>query len=202
MLAAPAAGVLALAGCSTGPDATTAVPPPVADGSPTPPPTEEPATSEPATVRGERLPGAHWVNATALLSHRTVEVGPGDTVLPAVHAVGDWLDQHLDDLQRGGEGHLAEVAPTELLAVATADDLAAVTTDLASPAAPVATATYRLDAAYDADTEWITATVEVTDVSGGHHAATLVFVPGDAGPELVLFGPASTIPPATPEDER
>ncbi len=182
-------GVLLLTGCSGGHDAALAdVEPPSPDPvvvAPTPP-----APAPPVTVVGERVPAAHWVNSTGLLTHRASEMGTGDTVLPFVHTVADWLDRHLDDLQRGGPGLLGDVVNPELLAGATDADVAAVTTGLAAPDRLVAHATYRLDASYDAETEWLTAGVVVTDRGGADHAATLVFVPTPDGPQLVLFGSA------------
>lgn len=189
---APAA-LLVLASACTGVNApAAAVPDPPTTATAVPSPAVAPTrTPELATVVGERVPGAHWVDSAGLLTHSPGPVGPPDTVLPVVHAVGDWLDAHLDDLQRGGDGGLADVLAPDLLAGATPADLAAVTTELASRTAPVATATYRLDAAYHDSTEWVEATVEVTAASGRRAAATLVFVPHGDGLELVLFGPAT-----------
>lgn len=161
--------------------------PPSAPPSPLPSP-----TPDLTPVAGERVPGAHWVDSSGLLTPAAPAIGPPDTVLPFVHEVGDWLDAHLDDLQRGGPGRLDEVAVDGLLAAAGADELAAVTTALASPDTPVAAAVYRLDASYAASTEWLAATVEVVSDTGATSAATLVFVPGGDGPALVLFGPATT----------
>lgn len=177
-------------GCSSEEDgAAPDVPSPslVSTAPASPSPSPRPGTTP---VAGERIPGAHWVDSTGLLTQRAPEVGPPDTVLPFVHQVGDWLDAHLTDLQRGGAGRLDEVAVDGLLAAATDEELAAVTSGLASPDAPVASATYRLDASYADSSEWLTATVEVTSVTGSTAAATMAFVPGDAGPALVLFGPA------------
>lgn len=143
-----------------------------------------------APVAGERRPAAHWVGSSGLLTQQAPEVPTGDVVLPLVHAVGDWLDGHLDDLQRGGDGHLEAVAPAALHAAATAEDLAAATTALASRDRPVAAAEYHLAGSFDEATEWVTATARVTGRDGQVTSATFVFVPGDAGPELVLFGPA------------
>ncbi|MBW3657402.1 MAG: hypothetical protein KY457_02115 [Actinobacteria bacterium] len=179
------AAACATAGDDDAPDVPAASTAPSASASTSPPP--EPSATP---VAGERLPGAHWVDSTGLLTHAAPEVGPPDTVLPFVHAVGDWLDAHLDDLQRGGPGRLDDVAVDGLLVAATDEELAVVTSALASPDAPVASARYRLDGSYADATEWLTATVEVTSTTGSTRAATMVFVPGDGGPALVLFGPA------------
>lgn len=188
LLALVALLALSTSACRSGHDAAvadeTAADPTVA-ASPTPSP-DTPLV----TVVGERIPAAHWVSSGGVLTHRVPEVGSGDTVLPLVHAVGDWLDAHLDDLQRGGDGRLVEVADPGLLAAATPADLSAVTTDLASADRPVAAATYRLEGSYAAETEWLTATVEVTGRDGASRAATLVFVPTPEGPRLVLLGAA------------
>ena len=85
---------------------------------------------------------------------------------------------------------LEEVADPGLLTAATPAELGAVTTDLASSDRPVAAATYRLEGSYAAETEWLTATVEVTGRDGETRAATLVFVPTPDGPRLVLLGAA------------
>ena len=183
-----AAAVVLAASCAPSegpaPGATDGAAPAAPAAAPSPSP-----TPELAAVAGERVPAAHWVDASGLLTQRADEVVPPDTVLPFVHAVGDWLDAHLDDLQRGGPGRLGAVASPGMLAAASDAELAAVTSALASPGAPVAAARYRLDAAYENATEWLTATVEVTTTDGAVTVATMVFVPGGSGPELVLFGP-------------
>lgn len=188
-----AATLLLLAvGCAPGNDPAAAVPePPGEVAAPAPVEDEVVATPALAPVAGERRPGAHWVDSSGLLTQQADAVGAADVVLPFVHAVGDWLDAHLDDLQRGGRGRLDDVAAPGLLATATDVDVAAVTSSLTSAAAPVASAVYRLDATYEDAPEWLTATVEVTRRDGTVGAATLVFVPGPSGPELVLFGPAA-----------
>jgi hypothetical protein len=178
-----------LAGCTSGNAPAGAVPEPDRTARAGTPVATAPA-EDLVPVAGERLPGAHWVDASGLLTHDRAEAGDPDVVLPFVHAVGDWLDAHLDDLQRGGDGRLDEVAPPALLATAGAADVLAVTTALASRDRPVATATYRLDASYAGDVEWLTATVEVTDPAGATRAATFVFTPKGDGPELVLLGEA------------
>lgn len=197
---AAAALLVVPAGCSSGPRAVTderaAAPSPGATD-----PTDATDATTPGPVLppvvGERVPAAHWVDSSGLLTQRAEEFGPSDTILPFAHLVGDWLDAHLDALQRGGPGRLGEVAPASLLAAATDADLATITSGLASPDAPVAAAVYRLGTTYHTGPEWLTATVEVTSVDGAVSAATLVFVPGPAGPELVLFGPAEATPPVS-----
>lgn len=193
--AAAAVALLVLPACSGAHDPAGAAG--EATQAPAPDPVASPTATEAplVTVAGERAPAAHWVNSAGLLTGATPEAGPGDAVLPLAHAVGDWLDGHLDDLQRGGGGHLDRVASEAFLATAAEADLAAISTDLAAPGRPVAAASYQLSGSYDETTEWLTATVQVTDRAGATNAATLVFVPGEAGPELVLFGPAV---PATP----
>ncbi|MBW3619267.1 MAG: hypothetical protein KY461_03420 [Actinobacteria bacterium] len=183
-----ATSVVLAAGCGPSGEPTPGGTDRAAPATPLAVPSPSPAR-ELAAVAGERVPAAHWVDASGLLTQRADEVGPPDTVLPFVHAVGDWLDAHLDDLQRGGPGRLGEVASPALLAAASDGELAAVTSALASSGAPVAAARYRLDAAYEDATEWLTATVEVTRTDGAVTVATMVFVPGASGPELVLFGP-------------
>lgn len=166
---------------------------PVASVAPAPP-AEAPASPAPssaalAPVVGERVPGAYDVDATGLLAHGRGDPADPDVVLPFVHAVGDWLDAHLDDLQRGGAGRLDEVAPPALLRAASPSDLDAATTALATPGRPVARATYRLDASYAGEVEWVTVDVTVTATDGSRAGATLVFVPDGGGrPQLVLLG--------------
>lgn len=184
---------VALTGCANdAAPAATPVDETVAETTEAPTAEAAPATpSAPAAVVGERVPAAHWVSSASLLSHRATAAGSGDAVLPLVHEVGDWLDAHLTDLQAGGDGRLADVADPGLLDAAAAADLDAVTVALASADAPAASARYVLEGSYDAMAEWVEATVEVTRPDGTVARATMVFTPGDAGPRLVLFGPAT-----------
>lgn len=157
--------------------------------------TSEPSETEtpaPAVVAGERIPAAHWVNSSSLLTHRAAAMGSGDAVLPLADEVATWLDAHLNDLQQGGTGRTVDVAAPGLVDDATPAELDAITGALATPETPVTSARYLLDGSYDAMTEWLEATVEVTRVDGTVALATFVFTPTDAGPQLVLFGPADT----------
>lgn len=174
---------------SPAPAATTTTPTPSDAPSPTPAPSPSP-TYELTTVQGERVPAAYNVTSAGMLGPQTRPAPDDAAILDLIHRVGDWLDAHLDDLQRGGPGKLEGMALPGLLAEASPGQLEKVTTALASPEHPVASASYRL-AAYHEDTpEWLEAAVSVTHPDGGTAQATLVFMVDSGGnPKLIMFSP-------------
>lgn len=187
-LGALCALALAAASCS-GTQAAVADPSPtpvaVVSPSPSPSPTPPPVVA----VAGERIVALVDVGDGALL-------GPDDRgevdetgVTAFADAVFDWLDAHLTDLQAGGAGQLAEVAP-EGLSTGDGAPTDAGTAALASPELPVATARYELTAYHDAAEEFASVRVTVTGPDAAERTATLVFAPDANGaPELVLVGP-------------
>lgn len=120
---------------------------------------------------------------------------------PAGHLAGQvagWLDGHLEDLQRGGPGHLERVAVPGLLEAAGAGVLEAVTSGLATRWNPVRGVVYELTVAQAGAPRWLTAEVTVTRHSGRVVTATFVFTPSDRGPRLVAVGPGDRPPPQAP----
>ncbi|MBW3657031.1 MAG: hypothetical protein KY457_00200 [Actinobacteria bacterium] len=173
-----------------------ASPSPVADAvAPSPAPSPTPAP--PARVDGTvRLTAVHLEAAGQLLHPR----GSGADLPPpvdevAVHAfVGDvdrWLDARLTALQQGGVPAL----PGHLDPATSPEAVAAVTTDLTSPAAPVSLATYDIEVAVDGDPRWGHVTVTVGRTDGTTARADFVFVPGADGPVLIAAGPTGEVQP-------
>lgn len=110
-----------------------------------------------------------------------------NSLRPAYTQIANWLDRHLDNLQRTGNGRLGQVAPTGLAPQRTR---APVTTELASPDRPVDSARYTLTAYHDGDVEMVTAAVVVRHPKGPPSRAHFVFTIGRSGkPVLALFGP-------------
>lgn len=107
-----------------------------------------------------------------------------------VGAVGDWLDAHLDALQRTGQGAWGVVAVDGL---ADGKKRQQVTTDLASPDAPVERARYVMTVYQDGTPQYVTTRVEVTHPDGSTSDVGLVFVVAEDGtPRLSMFGPDPT----------
>lgn len=184
-LALVAAGLVALGGC-TGNDPVAAAPSPTPEApSPTPSPTPE---LEP--VAGERLPTSVDIGDGKLLGPDDRETVDEEAVRAFAATIFDWLDGHLDDLQRGGAGRLDEVLDPGLAASLDDAARAALTTSLASGDAPVATATYTLTAYHDATIEYATVEVAVTDRAGAPHRATLVFTRGPEGAPVLTLADA------------
>lgn len=105
-----------------------------------------------------------------------------------VGQVADRIDAHLDALQRGGGTDLLSTLDTTASPAA----VAAVTTDLAGLAAPVAKVTYTTEVAIDGGPQWAHVTVTVTHPDGSTSTADLVFAPGPDGPELIAAGPTGS----------
>lgn len=122
-------------------------------------------------------------------------LGLGQTAAPdqqavdaAVDAVGDWLDSHLDGLQRDGAGTWGHIAASGL--AETKRQRRLVTTALASPDAPVEDARYLMSVYHDGAPQYLTTRVEVTHPDGSVANVGLVFViDPDGTPRLTMFGP-------------
>lgn len=105
----------------------------------------------------------------------------------AVAAVGDWLDAHLDQLQRGEDGQWDAMAADGL---AEDDQRAPVTTELASPDAPVESARYVMSVYHAGPPQYLTTRVQVTHPDDSTSDVGLVFtVAEDGTPTLTMFGP-------------
>ena len=185
------AGSLALAACPK--DEPVATPPP---------PAESPSPSPSPTPTPDPVVGIRNVTSTSV-SNGPVVFNPGDDdSIPAeadqpaidgfAEAVAVWLDAHLDDLQNGGPGALAEVAAPGMLDLASPDAVAAVTTGLASPDHFVDSATYTIAVFHDGPPQWLHATADVTWRDGGSARASFLFVPER---QLVALEPPPVQPP-------
>ena len=183
------AGSLALAGCPG--DEPVAAPTPSPSPSPTPTPTPDPVV------------GIRNLTSTSV-SNGPVVFNPGDddsivaepdqaAIDGFAESVAVWLDAHLDDLQNGGPGALAEVAAPGMLDTADPEVVTAVTTGLASPERFVATATYTMTVFHDGPPQWLHATADVTWRDGGSARASFLFVPER---QLVALEPPPMEPPA------
>lgn len=184
VLAAAALAVVGLASCSTTVEKA-ALPPPTSP-MPKPSPTPTFALTE---VHGQRDVSVWSVSSDHILGRGDMTPPDDDAILAAVQTVGDWLDRHLDDLQRGGDGLLEEVAADGLLDGADPSVIAAATEDLAGGWEPVASARYELAVSHDGAPEWIEAIVHVTTQVDTTGDAVFVFAVDGDRPELVMFGP-------------
>lgn len=105
----------------------------------------------------------------------------------AIETVGDWLDAHLDGLQRDGKGSWGAIAADGL---ANSKQRRPVTTDLTDPEHPVTAARYVMTVYHDGAPQYLTARVEVTRDDDSTADVGLVFVLDEAGsPTLTMFGP-------------
>lgn len=179
------AGAVLLGACTS--DAPTA-------SDTTPPTTPSSASASPSpTVQLQPVVGER-VSAVYPLGGRPI-LGLGENPAPdeaainaATTAVGDWLDEHLDRLQREGSGTWGAMAADGL---ANAKDRKLATTGLASPDAPVETARYVMSVYHDGTPRYLTTRVEVTHPDDSVAMAELVFVTDEEGtPTLTMFGPA------------
>lgn len=182
--------VLALGACSG--DEPEPAPSPTADASPSPSPTPSPTpivqevegrtetTVVDSSVSGMRVfPAGSSGDAAPSVDQGTVDAFTAE--------ISAWLDAHLDAVQRGGVG---SIDPTSPLAQDASEDLvAAVSSALADPSNPVASATYRMHVAAREVPEWADVVVLVERADGTTARARFVFVPGSPQPELVAAGP-------------
>lgn len=187
-LALVAAGLLAVAGCASNDPVAAAPSPSPTPVAPSPTPSPTPPPLEP--VAGERQLTAADVGDGVLLGPDDREGVDEGAVQVFATAVFDWLDGHLDDLQRGGDGHLDAVLDAGLAASLDDAARAGLTTALASPATPVAAATYTLTAYHDATIEHAAVEISVTDRSGATRRTTLVFTPGAEGAPVLTLADA------------
>lgn len=192
MLAAAVVAVLAV-GCSR------AEP----EAEPTPSPTSETPTFEIHPVVGERAAAAYHVSSREILGNGTREPLDEAGLATVSEAIATWLDGHLDDLQRGGDGDLTAIAPAGLVLEAEGEDalppelkakIDTVTTDLTNPDLPVASARYHLAVYGEAVLEWASVQVEVTRSDGSVAGATFVFGIGENyAITLLLAGPEPAV---------
>ncbi len=175
---------LLLAGCSNDADPTAATSTPTDAASPTPSPTP---TWKLRPVLGERTTTVLPLGSRPLLGLGANPDPDQASIEEVVAAVGDWLDAHLDGLQRTGEGAWGVVAADDL---ATDKQRRQVTTDLASPDEPIKRARYVMTVYQDGTPQYVTARVEVVHPDGSKADVGLVFVVADDGtPRLSMFGP-------------
>lgn len=173
-----------LAGCSNdeGPAAT--APSTTASSSPSPTPTW---TLRP--VVAERTAAVLPLASEPLLGLGAAPEPEKKAIQAAADTVGDWLDRHLDRLQRTGDGLWGEMAAEGL-----ADRKARrpVTTGLASPEKPVKSARYVMTVYQDGAPQFITVHVEIVHPDDSVAEQELVFSVADDGqPTLSMFGPPS-----------
>lgn len=180
--------VAVLLGACTGDDPTAAdtTPP----GSPTSSPSPSPSpTPQLQPVVGERVSAVYALGGRPVLGLGEDPARQDEAIEAAAAAVGDWLDQHLDRLQRDGKGTWGDIAAEGL---ANGEQRRAVTTGLASPDAPVEAARYVMSVYHDGPPQYLTARVEVTHPDDSVDTAELVFVTAEDGtPTLTMFGPAA-----------
>lgn len=152
--------------------------------------TEAPSPSPTRTLRpvvGERTTTVLPLGSRVLLGLGANPEPDQAAVDQVATAVGDWLDAHLDRLQRTGKGLLGEVAPDDL---GSAEERRVVTSQLASPDNPVESARYIITVYEDGAPQYLTVRVEVAHPDESVSTAGLVFVVGEGGsPRLSLFGP-------------
>lgn len=180
--------------CTSGDDEPT-------PGGETSQPTAEGTGLPPLTaVRGERRPSAPSVANEAVLGLGPLAVMNERAVLDFANAVADWLDSHLDELQRDEGGRLGALAAPGLVDAADRAAIRAATSGLATRKDPVRKAVYELRVAQSGAPRWVTAEVSVTRHSGTVATAVFTFAPTPEGPQLVAFGPGenTTRPGPTP----
>lgn len=180
-IAALLAATCVLLGACTSDDAPDVATSPSPTSSPSP-------TYELTPVAGERIVTVTSTSNPALLGLGEPRAVEQEAVDNAVTAIADWLDGHLDRLQRQGGGTLNRVLADDL------DDLgperSVITTGLADTDAPVDSARYQISTFHDGAPEMISVHVEVTHPDGSTSAAGLVFtIDGEGAPRLILFGP-------------
>lgn len=181
-----AAALIALTGCGPANDPVDAVAAPSPTPSPSPSPSPSPTPSPLPPVAGERLPSSADIGDGERVEGKdTRDAVDEDAVRAFADAIFDWLDAHLDDLQRGGEGRLADIDGAGVAAGLDDAQRAALTTALANPDQRVAAATYELTAYHDATIEFASVVVTVIDPIGVNRSVTLAFTPGAEGaPQL------------------
>lgn len=150
--------------------------------SPTPTPTK---TLRP--VVGERAAAVLPLGSRPLLGLGGNPEPDEQAINASIDAVGDWLDKHIDRLQRDGKGAWGAVAADGL---ANSKQRRPATTDLTDPDHPVTAARYVMTVYHDGAPQYLTARVEVTRDDDSTRDVGLVFVLDEEGtPTLTMFGP-------------
>lgn len=122
-----------------------------------------------------------------------------DVLAAFVEGIKAWLDAHLTAVQRGGVG---AIDPTSGLAAdAPPETLDALSTALAGPSRPVASAHYDITVWGRTDPEWASAVATITGPEGDDRGATFVFVPGAVSVELVAASADPSLTPPGPPEE-
>lgn len=176
--------VLLAAACTGGDEAApTPSPTPTATTpSPTPTPTPTP-TLDP--VKGKRNVSAQSVSSARVLGLGSAKQPNNKAINRAASQVANWLDGHLDRLQREGRGRLGQVGGGS---IGNAKQRR-VLNQLASPDRPVASAGYNLTVHHDGAPTMVVANVVVRHPEGRPSRQHLVFLVRDDGPVLAMFGP-------------
>lgn len=174
------AATMALSACTSdgGSPAATRTPAPTpTTASPTP-------TSELDPVVGNR-------QSTVRLASSNDDVGFGADPEPntamiedTLAQIGDWLDAHLDELQRTGSGRFGAIAADGL---ASGDDRDPVTTHLASPDRPVDEARYQMTAYHAGAPTMVSVRVTVTHPDSDPTGSELGFVVADDGTPIMMM---------------
>lgn len=162
------------------------------------------ASPSPTRVQAEPVEGEVEVEVFDTSSSPVLRGGSGqepdqEKVDALVEQLVSWLDDHLHDLQRGGQGDLEAVAADGLLDGADASTLAAVTSRLTSSDRPVDVAKYHVQIAHRGGPEWARVVAKVTGHDGQTRQAHFTFEVTDAQPLLVAAGPSLDDPV---EDEQ
>lgn len=152
--------------------------------------TESPSPTPTKTLRpvvGERTAAVLPLGSRPLLGLGGNPEPDQEAIDASVDAVGDWLDAHLDRLQRDGKGAWGTIAAKGL---ANGKQRRPVTTGLVNPDKPVAAARYVMSVYHDGAPQYLTARVEVTHDDDSTSDVGLVFVLDEDGtPTLTMFGP-------------
>lgn len=171
-----------LAACSNDGEPTAVETTTTESPSPSPTPTK---TLRP--VVGERTAAVLPLGSRPLLGLGSNPEPDEEAINASIDAVGDWLDQHLDGLQRDGKGTFGAIAADGL---ANGTQRRPVTTDLTDPDHPVTAARYIMTVYHDGAPQYLTARVEVTRDDDSTADVGLVFVLDEEGtPTLTMFGP-------------
>lgn len=181
----------ALTACTNDPEPTGAgtTPPAATSGeAETSTPSASP-TPQLQEVAGKRTVRVHHLGSRPLLGLGGNPDPEKQAIDRAARRVGDWLDQHLDELQRTGTGRFGAIAAREL-ANAKADRTL-VTTHLASPDAPVKAASYVMDVYHDGSPRYLTTRVVVRHPDDSVSRAELVFALEGGAPQLTMYGPTT-----------
>lgn len=146
-------------------------------------------STAPGPVRGEVVVTADVADPGPIVFHDRPAPEPDTAAIEAFASdIAGWLNDHLTALQGGRRGRLETVAADGLLGeTASAGARRAVTTDLASPEAPVMTARYHVVVVHDGAPSFARVDVTVSHPDGTTSEAGFVFTP-DEPPTLVAAG--------------